>query len=202
MDCAGLANHGQRKTRPEPGFSSSRHAARSGAGVGTFAHQRIRFQLDRMVVAGVQAMFVAGRQVAALARVQEVHDQAEDRPDAEELDGRVPAQAEEQQQAAAHGERTGRARPGSVLRSTITPIATAANANSVPALEMSARMSTGNSAAKNATKMQVIPYGVLYFGCTTASFSGSRPSRAIVNRMRVWPNIIISTTDGRARIAA
>ena len=32
--------------------------------------------------------------------------------------------------------------------------------------------------------------------------SGSRPSRAMVKKMRVWPNIIISTTDGSAMIAA
>ncbi len=44
--------------------------------------------------------------------------------------------------------------------------------------------------------------GVWNVGCTFDSTSGSRPSRDIVKKMRVWPNIIIRMTDGSARIAA
>ena len=44
--------------------------------------------------------------------------------------------------------------------------------------------------------------GVLNFGCTVESTGGSRPSRAITKKIRVWPYIISRTTDGRAMVAA
>ena len=63
-------------------------------------------------------------------------------------------------------------------------------ANSVPEFEMSARMPTGNIAANSETNtpvIMVITCGVWNFGCTFDSASGSRPSRDMVKKMRVWP---------------
>jgi len=54
----------------------------------------------------MQQVLVARCQVAATAGIQEVHHQADDGPHAEELDGRVPAQAEEQQHATRQCQRT------------------------------------------------------------------------------------------------
>ena len=73
------------------------------------------------------------------------------------------------------------------------------NANRVPALEMSASTETGNRPANSDTAMPVIQVTTMRgveLQAPRQAFSGSRPSRDIVNRMRVWPKIIISTTDG------
>ena len=67
------------------------------------------------------------------------------------------------------GVRNGRGRFGSLLRSTITAIATMAKANSVPELEMSASSPTGKKAANTATNtpvMMVMTCGVWNCGCT------------------------------------
>ena len=58
------------------------------------------------------------------------------------------------------------------------------------------------TATRTTPVMMVTTCGVWNCGCTSTSTSGSRPSRAIVKRMRVWPKIIISTTDGSATMAA
>src|SRR3546814_3457325 len=74
------------------------------------------------------------------------------------------------------GVRNGRYRPGSVRRSTMTAIETAAKANSVPELETSASRPTGKNAAKSATNTPVrtvMTCGVWKFGCTFAKNSGS-----------------------------
>ena len=55
-----------------------------------------------------------------------------------------------------NGVRNGRWRLGWLLRRIITPIETMMNANSVPELEMSARMPTGTIAPNRATNTPVI----------------------------------------------
>ena len=70
---------------------------------------------------------------------------------------------------------------------------------------MSASTPTGKKAANSDTNtpvITVITCGVWYFGWTLDSTAGSRPSRLITKKMRVWPNIIIRMTEGRARPAA
>ena len=65
------------------------------------------------------------------------------------------------------------------------------NANSVPELEMSASMPTGNIAANSdaddAGHHRHHVRGVEARVHLAQSTSGSRPSRDIVKRMRVWP---------------
>jgi hypothetical protein len=88
------------------------------------------------------------------------------------------------------------------LRRTSTAIETAAKANRVPEFEMSASSPTGKKAANSATKMpvmMVMTCGVWNFGWTLEKNGGSRPSRLITKKMRVWPNIIIRMTEGSAR---
>ena len=43
--------------------------------------------------------------------------------------------------------------------------------------------------------MMVLFTGVMVFGLTLANIDGSRPSRPIANRMRVWPYITTSVTE-------
>jgi hypothetical protein len=86
-----------------------------------------------------------------------------------------------------------------------TATATIANAKSVPELAYSANFPTGRSAAPTeaaAPVTNVTTCGVRYRGWTAASLCGSSPSRAIVKKIRDWPNNIINRTDGRATTAA
>ena len=78
-------------------------------------------------------------------------------------------------------------------------------ANRVPELAMSASWPTGRKAAKKATATPVIMVtmcGVFHLGWILAKKPGSRPSRAITKKMRVWPNSMIRMTEGSARKAA
>ncbi|SKT92222.1 Uncharacterised protein [Mycobacteroides abscessus subsp. abscessus] len=74
----------------------------------------------------------------------------------------------------------------------MTPIDTTMKAVSVPIDTMFARLSRGTKAAMKPTTtatMIVLFTGVSVRGLTCAKTDGSRPSRPIAKRMRVWPYI-------------
>ena len=90
-----------------------------------------------------------------------------------------------------------RGRSGRCRRSTMTPMLTIANAKSVPMLVASASCPSGTKPARmliTTVTMMVLLTGVWVRGLTFSNTLGSRPSRAIANRMRVWPYITVSTT--------
>src|ERR1700679_205128 len=86
-----------------------------------------------------------------------------------------------------NGTRNPRYRSGSLYRSTITPIETSTNANSVPMFDISANVPTSNNPAGIATSTpatQVANAGVRNRGCTLLKTSGSNLSRDIANQTR------------------
>jgi hypothetical protein len=79
----------------------------------------------------------------------------------------------------------------------ITPALTRMKANSVPMLTSSTMVLSGTNAASSAMPMpnpRVSRTGVPVRGCTSASHSGMRPSRAIANMILVWPYRVVSMT--------
>ncbi len=89
-----------------------------------------------------------------------------------------------------NGTRKPRCRSGRVRRRMITPTLTMMNANSVPMLTSLKMMSSGTSAARTAMKapnISVIRTGVWVRADTTPRARGTRPSRLMANRIRVWP---------------
>ena len=71
-----------------------------------------------------------------------------------------------------------------------TATLTSAKAKSVPMLVASARLPSGTAAARTPQKSDtamVLATGVPLRGPTLANTLGTRPSRDIANRMRVWP---------------
>src|SRR5580704_13418377 len=84
-----------------------------------------------------------------------------------------------------NGTRNPRRRCGSLYRSTITPIDTSTNANSVPMFDISASEPTSNNPDGIATRIpatQVANAGVRNRGCTLLNASGSNLSRLIANQ--------------------
>ncbi len=72
----------------------------------------------------------------------------------------------------------------------MTPIDTTMNAVSVPMDTMSARFCRGMKAARSdvaIATITVLVTGVIVRRFTVANRDGSKPSRAIAYRMRVWP---------------
>ncbi len=79
---------------------------------------------------------------------------------------------------------------GRVRRRMITPMLTRTNANSVPMLTSSTMVPSGTSAARTAisTPSVMVSFaGVPYRWLTVAIRRGSRPSRHIAKKIRVWP---------------
>jgi hypothetical protein len=79
----------------------------------------------------------------------------------------------------------------------ITPMLTSTKANSVPMLTSLTISLSGTSAARMAIstpKPMVSRAGVPYRWFTAASRAGSRPSRHMAKKMRVWPYMMTSTT--------
>jgi len=87
---------------------------------------------------------------------------------------------------------------GRLRRRLMTPALTIMNANSVPIEVASASCPSGTNAARiliTTATMIVLLTGVCVLGLTLVKTFGSRPSRPIANRMRVWPYIVTSTTE-------
>ena len=90
-----------------------------------------------------------------------------------------------------HGVLNPRGRPGSVLRRMMIPAATRMKAKAVPMLQRSTTSSifiTPANAATSRPVNRVERWGVRYLGCTAAAQGGSKPSRAMLKKMRVWPS--------------
>ncbi len=83
-----------------------------------------------------------------------------------------------------------RSSSGRLTRSTITAMLTRPKANSVPMLVASTSLPSGMRAAsapQNRDTITVLRRGAPVFGWILPSAFGTRPSRAIAKRMRVWP---------------
>src|SRR5687768_13553980 len=103
------------------------------------------------------------------------------------------------------GQRNTRGVVGADLRRTIIEAAVVTNASNVPAFANSASSSSRKNPAANATKIPVtavINIGVPVRGDTALNRLGSKPSRAITKKMRLWPYIITRITEGNAISAA
>src|SRR5262249_46756445 len=93
---------------------------------------------------------------------------------------------------------------GSRSRNTSTPIETMTNASNVPIETRLPASRTVKIAAKMATTIPVsivVIQGVQNFGCTRLTNSGSKPSSAIVQKIRDWPRSITRMTELRPAMA-
>src|SRR5207245_11533833 len=89
------------------------------------------------------------------------------------------------------GTRNGRSRLGSLKRSTVIPIQTRKNANSVPIFVKSTMSSRDEKRAATPTKtpVTIVPTcGVLNLGCTLEKNGHRRPSRDMAKKMRGCPS--------------
>src|SRR5215475_16125029 len=93
---------------------------------------------------------------------------------------------------------------GSRMRNTSTPTETITNASSVPMETRLPASRTVKTAAKQATILPVtivVIQGVWNFGCTLLTNGGSKPSSAIVQKIRDCPSSITKITELRPAMA-
>src|SRR5215472_4383833 len=102
------------------------------------------------------------------------------------------------------GVRNVRGNSGSRTRRNNMPIETITNASSVPMETRLPASLTVKTAAKQATTIPVtivVIHGVRNFGCTLLTNFGNKPSSAMVQKIRDWPNSITRITELRPAIA-
>ena len=102
------------------------------------------------------------------------------------------------------GQRNGRTRSGAFLRRMMTDAETMMKAPNVPILTISATTPIGTRPARmddtTATNKE-LRTGVLVFWLIWPKKRGSRPSRDMTKRIRLWPRHMTRRTDVRPQIA-